>query len=165
MRIEIHSGGLTAYGKEIKKSICFDEYKAAFKELGFKRVYSLGPSWDHRAHDRRLFAVLRRFDSTKAVRIHAQCPREYGAGEGSVNRLRKSAGFVCVRCTEKTIVGLTGGGPARATMLVGIKIYDDAFAASRYSRACAEAVTLFILIAVLSLIQTRLSAKSGVNDR
>ena len=89
--------------------ICFDEYKAAFKELGFKRVYSLGPSWDHRAHDRRLFAVLRRFDSTKAVRIHAQCPREYGAGEGSVNRLRKSAGFVCVRCTEKTIIGLTGG--------------------------------------------------------
>ncbi len=60
---------------------------------------------------------------------------------------------------------MTGGGPARATMLVGIKIYDDAFAASRYSRACAEAVTLFILIAVLSLIQTRLSSKSGVNDR
>ena len=47
---------------------------------------------------------------------------------------------------------MTGGGPARATMLVGIKIYDDAFAASRYSRACAEAVTLFILIAVLSFI-------------
>ncbi len=89
--------------------ICFDEYKAAFKELGFKRVYSLGPSWDHHAHDRRLFAVLRRFDATKAVRIHAQCPREYGAGEGSVNRLRKSAGFICVRCTEKQIVGLTGG--------------------------------------------------------
>lgn len=89
--------------------ICFDEYKAAFRELGFTRVYSLGPSWDHHAHDRRLFAVLRRFDSTKAERIHAQCPREYGAGEGSVNRLRKSAGFVCVRCTEKQIIGLTGG--------------------------------------------------------
>ncbi|MBQ3091828.1 MAG: threonylcarbamoyl-AMP synthase [Clostridia bacterium] len=89
--------------------ICFDEYKAAFRALGFTRVYSLGPSWDHHAHDRRLFAVLRRFDSTKARRIHAQCPREYGAGEGSVNRLRKSAGFVCVRCTDKQIVGLTGG--------------------------------------------------------
>ncbi len=89
--------------------ICFDEYKAAFRELGFTRVYSLGPSWDHHAHDRRLFAVLRRFDSTRAVRIHAQCPREYGAGEGSVNRLRKSAGFVCVRCTDKQIIGLTGG--------------------------------------------------------
>ena len=89
--------------------ICFDEYKDAFKKLGFRRVYSLGPSWDHHAHDRRLFAVLRRFDSTKAERIHAQCPREYGAGEGSVNRLRKSAGFVCVRCTEKQIIGLTGG--------------------------------------------------------
>ena len=50
--------------------ICFDEYKDAFKKLGFRRVYSLGPSWDHHAHDRRLFAVLRRFDSTKAERIH-----------------------------------------------------------------------------------------------
>lgn len=59
---------------------------------------------------------------------------------------------------------MTGGGPARATMLIGIKIYDDAFQASRYSRACAEAVTLFVIIAVLSAIQTKLSSGSGVND-
>lgn len=89
--------------------LCFDEYRPRFREMGFRRVYSLGPSWDHHAHDRRLFAALRRFDSTRAARIHAQCPREYGAGEGAVNRLRKSAGFVCVRCTDRQIIGLTGG--------------------------------------------------------
>jgi len=89
--------------------LCFDEYKAAFREKGFKRIYSLGPSWDHHSHDRKLFSLLRHFDSTRAMRIHAQCPREYGGGEGSVNRMRKSAGFVCRKCTDKLIVGLTGG--------------------------------------------------------
>lgn len=88
--------------------ICFDEYKEAFRSLGFKRIYSLGKSWDHRSHDRRLFSVLRMFDSTNAEKIHAQCPREYGGGEGAVNRMRKSAGFHCIRCTEKEIIGVTG---------------------------------------------------------
>ena len=58
---------------------------------------------------------------------------------------------------------MTGGGPARATMLIGIKVYDDAFKSSRYSMACAEAVTLFLIIAVLSFFQTRLSSGSEVN--
>lgn len=58
---------------------------------------------------------------------------------------------------------MTGGGPARATMLIGIKIYDDAFQASRYSVACAEAVTLFVIIAILSAVQTKISSRNGVN--
>ena len=58
---------------------------------------------------------------------------------------------------------MTGGGPAKATMLIGIKIYDDAFQAQRYSRACAEAVTLFLLIAALSFVQTRFSNRNEVN--
>lgn len=88
--------------------ICFDEYKAQYRALGFRRVWSLGPSWDHAGHSRRVFSVLRHFDATNAGRILAQCPREYGAGEGTVNRLRKSAGFQCVACTEKMYIGVTG---------------------------------------------------------
>lgn len=106
--------------KEGDGILCFDEYKEAFRKKGFRRIYSLGPSWDHRSHDRKLFSLLRHFDSTKAVRIHAQCPREYGGGEGCVNRMRKSAGFVCRKCTSKTVVGLTGGSGSGKSLFCSI---------------------------------------------
>ncbi len=59
---------------------------------------------------------------------------------------------------------LTSGGPARSTMLIGIKIYQDAFGDTpNFCIANTEAVLLFIVIAVLSAAQLLLSSRSGVN--
>lgn len=59
---------------------------------------------------------------------------------------------------------LTSGGPARSTMLIGIKIYQDAFGDTpNFSIANTEAVLLFVVIAVLSAVQLSLSGRSGVN--
>ena len=60
---------------------------------------------------------------------------------------------------------LTNGGPARSTMLVGIKIYIDAFGESpKFSIANAESVLLFLVIALLSVVQLSISSRSGVNN-
>ena len=59
---------------------------------------------------------------------------------------------------------LTRGGPARSSMLIGIKIYTDAFGDTpNFSIANAEAVLLFLVIAALSLVQLSISSRSGVN--
>lgn len=59
---------------------------------------------------------------------------------------------------------LTNGGPARSTMLIGIKIYTDAFGDTpKFSIANTESVLLFIVIAILSIIQLTISSRSGVN--
>ena len=89
--------------------ICFEEYLPAIKESKSRLVYSLGYSWDHAEHARRLFALLRKFDRTQAKRIVVQCPRTMGANAGTVNRLRKAAGFQCVDCKKgRRIIGVTG---------------------------------------------------------
>lgn len=60
---------------------------------------------------------------------------------------------------------LTNGGPARSTMLVGIKIYIDAFGDTpKFSIANAESVMLFVVIALLSVVQITISSRSGVNN-
>lgn len=58
---------------------------------------------------------------------------------------------------------LTGGGPVRATEVIGIMIYNDAFQNMKFSMANAEACVLFIIIAVFSVIQIKLTSRSGVN--
>ena len=59
---------------------------------------------------------------------------------------------------------LTGGGPARSTMLIGIKIYIDAFGDTpKFSIANTESVLLFLVIALLSIVQLIISSRSGVN--
>lgn len=58
---------------------------------------------------------------------------------------------------------LTGGGPVRSTELVGILIYNDAFKNMRFSLANAEACLLFIVVAIFSLTQLKLTSKGG-ND-
>ena len=89
--------------------ICFEEYLPAVKEVKSRLVYSLGYSWDHAEHARRLFALLRKFDRTQAKRIVVQCPRTMGANAGTVNRLRKAAGFQCIDCKKgRRIIGVTG---------------------------------------------------------
>ncbi len=54
---------------------------------------------------------------------------------------------------------LTGGGPVRSTELIGILIYNDAFQNLRFSVANAEAMILFVIIAVFSLIQISITNK------
>ena len=89
--------------------ICFEEFLPAVKEVKSRLVYSLGYSWDHAEHARRLFALLRKFDRTQTKRIVVQCPRTMGANAGTVNRLRKAAGFQCIDCKKgRRIIGVTG---------------------------------------------------------
>ena len=89
--------------------ICFEEYLPAIKESKSRLVYSLGYSWDHAEHARRLFALLRKYDRTQAKRIVVQCPRTMGANAGTVNRLRKAAGFQSIDCKKgRRIIGVTG---------------------------------------------------------
>lgn len=59
---------------------------------------------------------------------------------------------------------LTGGGPARATMVIAIQIINDAFQNWKFAMANAEAGVLFVIIAAISGIQIWLSSRGGVND-
>lgn len=59
---------------------------------------------------------------------------------------------------------LTGGGPVRATEVIGILIYNDAFKNMRFSVANAEACILFVVVAVFSLSQLKLTSKGGVRE-
>ena len=59
---------------------------------------------------------------------------------------------------------LTGGGPARATEVIAISIVNDAFQNFRFSMANAEACVLFVVVAIISIIQISLSSRGGVND-
>lgn len=98
--------------------LCFEEYLPLLAQKKKRLVYSLGWSWDYAEHSRRLFALLRRFDHTKAKRILAQCPRAYGTNAGAVNRFRKSAGFQCTDCREnRMVVGVTGRSGAGKSLL------------------------------------------------
>lgn len=52
------------------------------------------------------------------------------------------------------VYALTGGGPGRATQVVSLNIFSEAFAMqSRYGYASAKAVILFVLILLITLIQ------------
>ena len=53
---------------------------------------------------------------------------------------------------------LTGGGPVRATEVIGILIYNDAFKNMRFSMANAEACILFVIVAIFSLTQLKLTS-------
>ncbi len=52
------------------------------------------------------------------------------------------------------VYALTGGGPGRATQVVSLNIFNEAFHfQNRYGYASAKAMILFLLIAVITLIQ------------
>lgn len=59
---------------------------------------------------------------------------------------------------------LTGGGPVRATEVIGILIYNDAFKNMKFSVANAEACILFVIVAIFSLTQLKLTSKGGVQE-
>jgi multiple sugar transport system permease protein len=57
------------------------------------------------------------------------------------------------------IYPLTAGGPGRATQVISLDIYNNAFKNFRMGYACAEAVILFIITVIVSLLQFKISKK------
>lgn len=51
---------------------------------------------------------------------------------------------------------MTGGGPNNSTTMIGLLIYKNAFEYSKYGLACAQAILLTIVIALISLGQFKL---------
>ena len=57
------------------------------------------------------------------------------------------------------ILALTGGGPSNSTTSIGLLVYNYAFKSNQYGYANAIAIVLFLIIAVVSIIQIRLSRR------
>lgn len=57
------------------------------------------------------------------------------------------------------VFAMTGGGPNNATTSLGLLVYNYAFKSNQFGYANAIAVILFLLIAVISIIQLRVSKK------
>ncbi|MGN1095529.1 MAG: L-threonylcarbamoyladenylate synthase, partial [Eubacteriales bacterium] len=70
--------------------ICFDEYA---EEIKGENVFYFGKKADDAEHARRLFDILRRFDSTDAPEIYATASDMRGVGLAIYNRMLKAAGF------------------------------------------------------------------------
>lgn len=60
------------------------------------------------------------------------------------------------------IYALTGGGPSNKTTTLGLLVYNYAFKSNQYGYANAIAVVLFLIIAIISIIQIRLSKRFEV---
>lgn len=60
-------------------------------------------------------------------------------------------------------LALTAGGPYKTTELLAFKIYQTAFSNFEYGKGQAEAVVLFIIVAIISLIQVRVSKSKEVD--
>ncbi|MGY3766202.1 carbohydrate ABC transporter permease [Vagococcus vulneris] len=60
------------------------------------------------------------------------------------------------------IYALTGGGPNNQTATLGLLVYNYAFKNNQYGYANAIATVLFVLIAVISIIQIKVSKKYEV---
>jgi raffinose/stachyose/melibiose transport system permease protein len=62
------------------------------------------------------------------------------------------------------IYGLTGGGPGRATQVMSLNIYEEAFSNFfRYGYANAKAIILFLFVLIVTLIQIRMTKRKEVN--
>ncbi|OAS15389.1 carbohydrate ABC transporter permease [Paenibacillus oryzisoli] len=52
------------------------------------------------------------------------------------------------------VFALTGGGPGRATQVIALNIYEEAFSlSSRYGYASAKAMILFLIVLIITLVQ------------
>ena len=51
---------------------------------------------------------------------------------------------------------MTGGGPDNSTTMIGLLIYKNAFEYSKYGLACAQAILLAFVIAIISLVQFKM---------
>lgn len=61
------------------------------------------------------------------------------------------------------VFALTGGGPGRATQVMALNIYEEAFSFSnRYGYASAKAIILFAIVLLITVIQLRIMKKREV---
>lgn len=61
------------------------------------------------------------------------------------------------------VFALTGGGPGRATQVIALNIYEEAFKMNtRYGYASAKAMILFLIVFVITLVQLRIMKKREV---
>ncbi len=60
------------------------------------------------------------------------------------------------------IYALTGGGPSDKTTTLGLLVYNYAFKNNQYGYANALAIVLFIVIAIISVLQIRISKRFEV---
>lgn len=58
------------------------------------------------------------------------------------------------------VFALTGGGPGRATQVVALNIYEEAFSMNnRYGYASAKAMILFLIVFIITMVQLRIMKK------
>ena len=59
-------------------------------------------------------------------------------------------------------VALTGGGPYRTTELISLHIFQDAFAFANFGTGQSKAVVMFVVIAIVALVQVVVSKRLEV---
>jgi len=57
---------------------------------------------------------------------------------------------------------MTEGGPSRATDVLAVYLYQNAFTHSQFGYATAIAVTLFVIVFLLSMLVMRLTSREAV---
>ena len=89
--------------------------------------------------------------------------------EGTVTTAVKTAADeMCIRDRSNCFkiydvnLALTGGGPANATEMVSMNIFNEIFAKSNYGYGQAKAIVFFIIVGVITMFQVRLTSKREV---
>ena len=59
-------------------------------------------------------------------------------------------------------LALTGGGPANATEMVSMNIFNEIFAKSNYGYGQAKAIVFFIIVGIITMFQVQLTSRREV---
>ena len=59
-------------------------------------------------------------------------------------------------------LSLTDGGPFGSTEMIALRIYNTAFVSLKFGNAQAQAVILFIIVAIISVLQAYFTQKREV---
>ena len=59
-------------------------------------------------------------------------------------------------------VALTGGGPANATEMVSMNIFNEIFSKSNYGYGQSKAILFFLIVGVITMFQVRLTSRKEV---
>ncbi len=59
-------------------------------------------------------------------------------------------------------VSLTGGGPANATEMISLNIYNEIFVQSHFGLGQAKAIVFFVIVAIITFIQVRTTSSKEV---
>ena len=59
-------------------------------------------------------------------------------------------------------MSLTDGGPFNSTEMIAYRIYNQAFVSLKFGDAQAQAVVLFVIVALISVLQAYFTSKREV---